>query len=92
MFSLSAVASRAAERRRSNLAKLAALTSRLDDPLFSDPTPDPSPMNRSTPPPTQRTEAHDAEIAASRLPARTTHGGPYGASIIDRVLASYGLD
>jgi hypothetical protein len=38
-----------------------------------------------------RSEAEDDAIRA-QLPGRTTHGGPYGSSILDRVAANYGID
>jgi len=92
MSSLSRLVELDAERRRSNLAKLRAMSSRLDDPLFSDVSPSPDPASerasRSTP---TREPDHEPD-GLGLLPRRTTHGGAYGDSILDRVLASYGIE
>jgi len=94
MKALDSLAAATTQRRAMNLARMAAMTARLDDPLFSEPSM-PSATSPSTQPPTPRERAgryDDADAARAQLPARSTHGGPYGPAVIDRVLASYGLD
>jgi hypothetical protein len=59
---------------------------------YSEPSPQldttPASPSRSTPTPT----SSDDDALRAQLPERTTHGGPYGSSILDRVARSYGLE
>jgi hypothetical protein len=94
MQQLAELGQRSLDRRTTNLRKLAAMTAALDTPLFSEPSPqlDATPARPSRLTPTQTSWAEDdADDLRSSLPARTTHGGPYGDSILARVARSYGL-
>jgi hypothetical protein len=84
---------RSRERQTANLHRLATMTRALDDPLFSEPSPqlETTPAKPSHLTPTQtRWAEEDADDLRAGLPARTTHGGPYGDSILQRVARSYG--
>jgi hypothetical protein len=88
MSSLSSLVAASAERRARNLEILAAMTARLDHIDFTPSEAD-QPTSRSTRPPMPTDGSAEADPRDS-IPRRTTHGGPYGAAILDRVLASYG--
>ena len=93
MASLNSLVAADLDRRQRNRERQSAMIRTLDDPLGS-PSSDEAPTatRASTPPPMTRVDPSDGPDARDRLPARTTRGGAYGDSIIDRVLASYGLD
>lgn len=91
MRSLSSLVEGQLERRRSNLERMRALTAELDRtslPDLSASSSDPTMSSPSTRPPT-RTQEEDYRDPREQLPARRTHGGPYGDSVIERVIASY---
>lgn len=93
MGQLNALVARSQQRRQANLDRLSMMVARLDVP-FSEPSnqPEQAAASPSTRTPMQtRSEAEDDAIRA-QLPGRTTHGGPYGSSILDRVAANYGID
>lgn len=71
------------------LARLAATVSGLSSPVEEEPEPE-SPSR--TPLAQETSRPAPAESGWVILPKRTTHGGPYGASIIDRVAASVRKD
>lgn len=83
--------------RERNLSRLAAMVARLDDSASSTSSsvaPSAPTWDSTGPSPTR-----DQTTASTRpsydeviLPARTTHGGDYGASIRERVISSYGID
>jgi hypothetical protein len=90
---LDVLAQRSRDRRASNLRRLSMMVAELDRPLLSEPSAQlgTTPASPSTPPPTPtRSEADDDDLR-SQLPERTTRGGPYGDSILERVARSYGL-
>ena len=85
MASLSSLVEAAEARRRANLASLATMTARLDQPDYT-PSAEPEANSRpshSTPPPMpNEPDPRDALPPAKK---------PYGDAILARVLASYGL-
>ena len=93
MQSLNLLVDRAATRRADNMRRLAGMSARLDDPLFSDPSSvaDPRAMSRSSQTPMNSAAEPEAasDAARAQLPTRTTRGGPFGDSVVERVLASY---
>lgn len=93
MTQLAALVARSQARRAANLNRLASMTARLDV-LYSEPSPQPgpTPASRSTPEPMPPSSLERSDDLRALLPDRTTHGGPYGTSILERVAANYGLD
>jgi hypothetical protein len=82
------------QQRQRNLSRMAALTRRLDESLYT-PSEQQEPLTGkpSTQQPTPTpSEADDGDLR-SLLPERTDRaaGGPYGARILERVARSYGL-
>lgn len=96
MRQLDELTRRSSEKRRLNLERLAMMTARLDVPTFEpsvDPNATATSHSTTTPTPTSSEDRDDdAPGLRELLPERTTHGGPYGASILARVAASYGIE
>lgn len=91
MSQLNELTELARSRQRSNLERMALMTARLDDPIFAPSNqPDPA-TSRSTPEPTPPPSADRSDALREYLPQRTTKGGSYGRSIIERVARNYGL-
>jgi len=93
MGQLNALVTRSRQRQQANLNRLAMMVAKLDVP-FSEPSnqPEQAAASRSMPTPTPTRSEADDDALRAQLPARTTHGGPYGSSILDRVAANYGFD
>jgi hypothetical protein len=89
--------SRDRERRARNLSRLQANVDRLDAPAFM-PSPEPDSMLRSQASgmSASATRADESEALLEEIRARLPRrrdpnaGGPFGASIVADVLASYG--
>ncbi len=77
---------REAERRATDLAKLATIAAGLG--IGTEAEPDPPSAPRRTPPVDGSGPRSTPEASFPLLPRRTTHGGPYGASIIEAVAES----
>lgn len=78
-------------RRHQNLERMRAMTARLDDPIYG-PSVEPITANHSAPTPTPPPLAEDdGGGIRDALPQRSTKGGPYGRSILERVARTYGL-
>lgn len=96
MAQLEALNRSSRDRQDRNLARLSSLVDRLDvsdsstSTLPTEPSSDSmmrSPERETRP---ERRSTDDGPDVL--LPRRTTHGGDYGASIRERVIASYGID
>lgn len=86
--SLDALLSREKTRIAADLAALAVVAERITAGVA--PEPEPEATRRAGPEFRDRAPEPPAEYPI--LPRRTTHGGPFGASIIDRVAASVRRD
>lgn len=93
MTAMSSLVEQDVSRRRSNLATLAAMTARLDDLSSSPSTEGEATLTGRHSATTPTRAGSDDDALRERIPARTNrNGGPYGASILARVAANYGIE
>lgn len=94
MTQLSELTQQTSSRQRSNLERMARLTARLDEPLAYELSPIREQARGRHSTLLQTPTSSDDDAALRELVPRRTNGngGQYGASILGRVAANYGIE